>query len=210
MKAALIADDGKVVTGQCHGDCFAQLSASEQEHDICSGFLDEEHGKFISEDCEFYLKQIILVRHAESDKDGPLTERGQQQAARTASFLSHLDLRGFQFFTSPRRRCVETSTFFTVRLSCNFIVDYKIDEQSGKESHDVFLARIHQMLDWLPVRSLVICHCDVIHEAAIMASGGPVEFPACIPNCSLTYIDNHHPVWIAREFFDEISRNGTG
>ena len=198
MIAALIADDGNVVTGQNHGDCFSKLSANEKEHDICSGFLDEEHGRFISEDnCEFYLKQIIFIRHAECNSEGLLTDQGKKHAVQTASFLSSINLRNFQFFSSPRQRCVETSTILARTLPMNFVINYNLEEQIASEMLSDFLHRVHEVLDWLPTHSLIVSHCDFIHVATDMASGESVKFPSCIPNCSLTFIDNHRLKLIA-------------
>lgn len=63
---AALYSNGRVVTGCNHGDAFSKLSCSEQDGSVESGFYEPETGRFFTEEYDFYLKQIFLIRHGEA------------------------------------------------------------------------------------------------------------------------------------------------
>ena len=67
MQYPALFANGKVVTGNNHGDAFSKLNVLEQEGSITSGFIDSDLNKFVSDDQEIYLKEILLLRHAHVD-----------------------------------------------------------------------------------------------------------------------------------------------
>src|SRR5271170_6578612 len=99
-----ILTDNKIVTGTNHGDAFSQLSEIEKNSSLTSGFLDCQHHKFITDqDQIIYLKEIIILRHAEStpEENGPLTNLGKNQANHVAKILLNMSIQGFIGFHSP-------------------------------------------------------------------------------------------------------------
>ena len=64
MKIPALFANGKLVVGANHGDAFSKLTEQEQDGNISSGFVDQQSHKFISDEQEIYLKEIILIRHA--------------------------------------------------------------------------------------------------------------------------------------------------
>jgi hypothetical protein len=111
--AALYAD-GKVVTGNHHGDAFRKLSLEEQEGQITSGFLDPITGKFISDEGEFFAKNLILIRHAHACDyfDPGISGLGYSQCERMVNFLRDtFDLHDYQGFASCCNRTRETAEF---------------------------------------------------------------------------------------------------
>jgi broad specificity phosphatase PhoE len=197
---AALYTSGKLVTGCCHGEAFGKLSQKEQDSHIHSGFLDPQKLKFISDDCEFYLKQIILMRHGDSEgkQESGITERGRSQVKMAAAFFASMDLNGYTGFCSPLRRCVETASLLEDYCHIHFSIDKALIKQDDDEENETFIHRVGHVLDKLPEKSLLISHCDFIKVMAQLAVND-VELPDVIPNCSTTFIDNHRVIWIARE-----------
>ena len=192
--AALMSADGKVVTGHHHGEAFEKLTIEEQNSDLKSGFIDQHSGKFFGDDFQYYLKTIILVRHGDCQNDhydGELNENGIAQVQRTADFIAnHINLENFHAFTSPYRRCLQTSQILSNTLDLNFKVDCnfreKINQQEqvhsqsikykqrfswpptilswvfGEEEPTDFMSRIDTVLDDLPSKSIIVSHSDFI------------------------------------------------
>lgn len=134
MVPALYIKD-KVVTGLHHGDAFAKLSDHEKnDGELLSGFLDNEHHKFVTDDGAIYLKDIIILRHAQSDlrvEDGPITPSGRAQAFRVAAFLKELHLAGYAGYCSPYLRCQQTSAIIKEVCSIPFETDMHLCKQSS-------------------------------------------------------------------------------
>lgn len=200
MLAALYTS-GRLVTGCCHGEAFGKLSEAEKDQEIHSGFIDQQSLKFIADDCEFYLKKIILMRHADSEgkQDSGITEKGRCQVKQAAAFFASMKLSGYVGYCSPVTRSVATARLLERHYPLRFDIDNELNKQDDNEEIEAFVRRVNHVLDKLPEKSLLISHCDFIRIMVQLAVGVDVELPDVIPNCSTTFIDNHKIVWIARE-----------
>ncbi len=201
MRVAALYADGKCVTGVNHGDAFSKLS--EREKDICtSGFYDPATGRFDSEDCEaFYVKQLILIRHAEYETPF-LTKRGLTQARNTALFLSQLDLDSYSFFASPYRRCQQTAAVIAGFVGARFETLDTLCEQGSGQTSGEFRGQAQKCLDSLPNFSVCVTHCDVAAEIVYLATGQCDEGWR-IPHGSVTYLDRRKLVWVGRQIGEE-------
>lgn len=198
---AALYSQGRIVTGSNHGVAFGKLSEEEKD-DFTSGFIDPQKLKFIADHCEFYLKQIILVRHGEAnsqEENCNLTEKGRNQANQVAAFLCSMGLEDFECFSSTMARCVQTAEIISKHCALKFKQDSSLTKQSETEDNEQFVTRVGSVLDHLPVKSLLISHCDFIRNMAQLALGADISVPKKVANCSTTFINNHHAIWIARE-----------
>lgn len=209
MVPALYIKD-KVVTGLHHGDAFAKLNDHEKNDDeLLSGFLDDEHHKFITDDGAIYLKDIILLRHAQSDlrvEDGPITPSGRGQAFRVATFLKELHLAGYVGYCSPYLRCKQTSAIIREVCSIPFETDMHLSKQSSCENTTNFTTRIVETLDNLPQKSVLITHTDCIQNILILTHLIK-ENLKCVVNCSITYIHQNRLIWLAKDINAEENRS---
>jgi broad specificity phosphatase PhoE len=188
--AALYAGN-RVVTGMNHGDAFSKLQECERNGDIESGFLDPETGRFFTDDYDFYLKQIYLVRHAESEGQhfhANLTEHGRQQATKCAAFLCSEVLDDFRCLSSPADRCHQTAEIIADIAAVPLELRDVFRCQKDEESDASFKLRVAESLAALPPKSVIVTHTDYIItfvEAAIREA-----FRCGIPNCAVTYIEH--------------------
>lgn len=183
---------GKVVTGTHHGDAYSKLSDSEKNLEICSGFFNPKTSRFVSDQSEFYTKQVLMVRHAHVNThydDPPITELGYSQALRTAQFCdSFLDLKDFVGYTSPIKRCRETADVLSDKTKIEFDNnDFLLDIEH--ESKAVFHDHLCSLLECLPPKSFLVSHCNTIAKLAQLASGCNVD-NCLIPHCSVTFVQN--------------------
>jgi len=200
MPAVFVKD--KIVTGSHHGDAFSKLSEEEKNcNELLSGFIDYEHFKFITDDGTIYLKDIIILRHAQSDlraEDGPITSNGRAQAFRAASFLKTLCLGGYSGFCSPYLRCKQTSEIIKEICSLQFKTDTHFSKQTTYEDQEDFQNRIEETLDLLPQKSVLITHTDCIQK--ILALTHLIKDNLkLISNCSITYIHQNRLIWLAKD-----------
>lgn len=209
MVPALFIRD-KVVTGSHHGDAFSKLS--EQEKNDCglmSGFLDDEHHKFVTEDETIYLKDIILLRHAQSDlrvEDGPITSSGRAQAFHAAEFLKELHLAGYTGYCSPYLRCKQTSAIIKEICSIPFEIKPHLCRQTPFENHEEFANRIIGILDVLPPRSVLITHTDFIQKILALTHLIKEQLKFVV-NCSITYIHQNRLIWLAKDINAQENRS---
>jgi phosphohistidine phosphatase SixA len=191
-----ILSRGKIVTGSHHGEAFSKLNVEEQNDDLISGFIDYENMKFVYDDQVIYLKEIILLRHAEADtrfENGPITPQGHNQAINAAKFLAKLDLKGFIGFSSPYRRCQETSEVITEICSISFNINPLLTK-SDHPDYDT----VYKMLDILPMKSVLVTHSDFIQNMLILNHLLKERLRA-VANCSITYVNQARLIWLARE-----------
>jgi len=196
MLPAILVND-KIVTGLHHGDAYQKLTNAEKNDNLLSGFADDH--KFITDDQIIYLKEIILVRHAESNTqvvNGKITPNGYHQAKQTAKFIKTLNLVDFNFFSSPYTRCLQTTNIISEECkTC-----YKIDDQLGKQRHDEdcenFEKRVTEVADHLPKKSIIITHTDFIKSLLHITKLDDIDL---IPNCSITYIFYNRLIWKAKK-----------
>ena len=188
--AAALYVHGKIVTGTHHGDAFNKLSDKEKNEDICSGFYDKENNKFITDEKEFYLKQIILVRHADAEhcENPGITDLGRSQVQRAATFLNaFVNLSGFKGYASPRRRCQETAEEFSNETCLDFNTSDLL--RDANEPHPIFVSRLRKLLKELPDKSFIISHCDFIKTMAYLATGINTDNLE-VQNCCILFVDN--------------------
>lgn len=200
MPAVLVKD--KIVTGLHHGDAFAKLSDAEKNStELLSGFVDYEHHKFVTDDEIIYLKDIIILRHAQSDiraEDGPITSNGRCQAFKAAAFLRTLSLNGYTGLCSPYLRCQQTSDIVKEITKIPFATDSRLSKQANFEDTEDFNHRIEEALDILPEKSVLITHCDFIQKI-LRLTHLLKENLKSISNCSITYIHQNRLIWLAKE-----------
>ena len=209
MVPALFIKD-RVVTGLHHGDAFAKLTEQEKnDTHLVSGFLDDEHHKFVTQDETIYLKDIIILRHAQSDlrvEDGPITPSGRTQAFRVAAFLKELHLAGYVGFCSPYLRCKQTSAIIKEICSISFEIDLHLCRQTSYEDFNDFTHRITETLDILPPKSVLITHTDFIQNTLALTNLIKENLKSIL-NCSVTYIHQNRLVWLAKEINAQENRS---
>ncbi len=133
--AALITKQGKIVVGNNHGMAYSLLT-EEERIEVVSGFVIED--RFFTEDFKkaFAMKEIIIVRHGESENnvalsdslDSQITGLGTDQCLKTAEFLSNYIKGDWHGFTSPFLRCLQTSHIIQKKLNIIFKVDPRLKE----------------------------------------------------------------------------------
>lgn len=196
-----ILTDGKIVTGPNHGDAFSKLTEKEKNGNLKSGFLDCKKLKFVTdEDQVIYLKEIIILRHAESptnQENGPLTELGRKQAEIAAKFLATMQLQGFLGFCSPYNRCTETSTIIGENCPVSFSPCTDLSKRTCQENDNDFCNRLIQVLDFIPEKSILVTHTDFIQNVIRITHS--ISNVDRITNCSVTYIIKNRIIWLARE-----------
>jgi len=197
MVPAILTDD-KIVTGTHHGEAFGKLNETEKDGKLISGFLDCKNHKFITdEDKVIYLKEIIILRHGEAteQENGPLTERGRQQALQVANFLSTMHLQNFQGLHSPYKRCAETSAIIEQNCKVHFA---PYDNLSKRQENEIdFCDRLVKTLDSIPEKSILITHTDFIQN--VIQITHCISSIGKITNCSITYIRKNRIIWLAKE-----------
>ena len=127
---------GCSASGLHHGEAYGNLSATARDAmDICSGHLNPD-GTFTTE-LDHPHKEIIMVRHAESEYnagltrnlDSKLTFKGYQQSEQVAFFIQqHIPSRNFVGFVSPLLRCLQTARFIRQKTGIQFTVTPRIAE----------------------------------------------------------------------------------
>jgi phosphohistidine phosphatase SixA len=186
---AAVYSSGKVATGTHHGEAFSKLDPEEQEGDILSGFLDSETGHFQSDNEDFYVKEIVMIRHAscQDGDDPPLNRNGYEQVAKVTETLIQMDLDGYLGFTSPARRCTDTAFWINYWLhrKGHTPLEFSICDSICETSHTPV-----ETLDHLPAKSLLVTHSDIINEIAYTAVGKKVQSYVVLPNASFTIVKN--------------------
>ena len=223
--AALMASNGTFVTGHHHGEAFGKLNDEEQNQEIRSGFLDPITGKFFGDDFECYVRKIMMIRHGEYHRDNSvdpgMNQNGFNQIRRTAQHLVTSDLSSYQAYTSPYLRCLQTAQILSCICKIKFIVEPLIGEEVDadcviparqqefsefkwpdkeefaftKETSETFSTRINGLLENLPPKSILICHCPVIYKISQL-SLEQEDIDPHIPHGSLTFIEDHKVVWL--------------
>lgn len=155
--SALFAANGKIVTGLNHGLALSQLSPEEQDSDLKSGFLDIKTGKFFTDETEFYIKQLILLRHAHHINN-QLTPKGISQTQTLINKLKTLDLNNYQFFSSPAPRCIQTADIISQQIN----LSYQVNNNLNENKNDNFFERIENLISEIPPFSIFLTHSDVI------------------------------------------------
>lgn len=198
---AALYSNGRVVTGCNHGDAFSKLSCAERDGEIESGFLDPATGRFFTEEYEFYLKQIFLIRHGQATGQrmpATLTPVGVRQVRAAAEFLSHeFDLAEFEAFTSPYLRCRHAASIIEEMTGLKFSIDNRLARQGDHEPDKEFLQRINAALADSPAKTIYISHCDFILNFAEQAIGHRIT-EGDMSGGSITFIDARRLVYCGK------------
>jgi broad specificity phosphatase PhoE len=125
-------------------------------------------------------QKIIFVRHAHRDTsersmDNGLSEKGHRQAQELVAKYKAGDLpAGKTFWTSPKRRCIETLSPISTAAGCKARVELLLDEQQEKETHGQFRQRIKSLISKIDEAELPLFLCshgDLIPEAITALAG---------------------------------------
>jgi len=182
----------RIVTGVTHGDAFSKLNSSEQDAEIESGFIDPETGKFFTEEFNFYMKQVYLVRHGEAEGQhfhASLTDKGREQCKICGEFLAKQNLDGFDICCSPLDRCVQSAEIFSEITTIPFHIEDNLRKQDEDEPDTEFLQRINSTLEHIQPKSLLVSHSDFIVQFIHEAIGPQFVNDICVGNCAVTLID---------------------
>lgn len=182
----------RIVTGVNHGDAFSKLDSSEQNGEIESGFVDPETGKFFTEEYNFYMKQVYLVRHGEAegqDFQANLTPKGREQCKVCGDFLAKQDLDGFDICCSPLVRCIQTAEIFSKITAIPFHIEDTLRKRDDHEPDTEFIQRINSTLEHIQPKSLLVSHSDFIVQFIHEAIGPQFVNDICVGNCAVTLID---------------------
>lgn len=191
---AALCVGNKVVVGSNHGDAFSKLNQDEQIGNVESGFIDTATGRFFTEEYDFYLKQIYVIRHGQAEGQSfrdSLTDIGIQQCICCADFLAKQQIKDFEIYCSPYDRCVQSAQIISqiTNLPCQIL--NCLEKQKEEESIQNFVERVDQSLAEIAAKSIIISHADFILQFVAEAVGPDFcqEFQSGIPNCSVTLID---------------------
>lgn len=179
MQTALFSN-GRVVCGQTHGHAASCLTEAEKDQAL-SGWYDEAKKKFVYEDRVFYMKEIILIRHAHANNDH-LTVKGIRQIISSLQSISSFYRPGLQIYSGPSERCEHTAYFLSTKLS----VQGKVDDNLGEPVTD---EKVIAALDAFPDQVMAVTHSDFIRKAVAMISG---TFLSYVPNFCLMKLSGNH------------------
>ena len=199
MKKAALYVAGRIIVADSHLAAYQQLSVTEQHSELISGVFDSDTEEFDSDqiDDHFYDKEIVLIRHCETDGEGPdpsISDRGLEQAHHLAATLQTLNLDGFVGKTSPLLRCLQTCAVLSENMDIHFDIEPGIVEKGPdyivpsrneefpqfswpdqgefplfEESPKDFEDRIGLVLQNLPHKSILITHLGVVCNLAKFA-----------------------------------------
>lgn len=214
--AALYAG-GRIVTGGNHGDAFGKLSRNEQDGDISSGFLDSQTGCFTTDEFQFYVKKIILIRHAEACAEcyqchkwhcsyrnsinPDINDYGRLQCLKAANFLMHvIPIHYYVAYSCDCQRTKATAISICGQLGIPLQLSNRFCDCLEGETSYQFMERLKEDIESLPENSIIISHSDFIVNLAQLAMGTDItqceQWKNKIPNCSITYVENNRPIWI--------------
>lgn len=207
--AAIYTKGGRIVTGTHHGEAFGKMTIEEQDGIFSSGFYDPKTGEFVTDQDKFYIKQLLLIRHAEVNQDAndpELSDSGRLQARSLGEILSEkLDLSGFMQFSAVATRCQQTANILDSYTHLGVECLSCLQDINAKETPQSFIIRLKNTLDQLPEKSIVISHCNCILNLAQLALGLE-DISTCpkwngiLPFCSVTFIKKREAVWIGQSF----------
>ena len=179
MQAAVFAN-GRVICGPTHGHAASCLTEAEKDAAL-SGWYDEARKKFIYDNKFFYMKEIVLIRHAHALQDH-LTVKGISQITSSLKAMSSFFKPGLAVFSGTSERCEHTAFF----LSTHFCVQAFTDENLGEPVSD---AKVVAALDALPDCAIAVTHSEFIRRAVGMIGG---TFMSYVPNFCLMKLSGNH------------------
>lgn len=151
-------------------------------------------------------KRLIIIRHAHRDntdhaKDNGLSDKGHDQVKKLVKFVEK-QLEGTipQFFSSPKKRCMETLAPIAKAFGAKVDIDERLVEHGPAETSANYHARIDEFLDFFKHECAdvtVICsHGDwipvAVHQLTNAKVGlkkaGYIEMEYAQGECFLTWI----------------------
>jgi len=172
MQAALFSN-GRVICGPTHGHASSCLTDDEKDKAL-SGWYDAARKKFVYEDRFFYMKDIILIRHAHA-VDDHLTRKGIAQITESLASLNSFYKPGIEIFSGPSERCEHTAFFIGTHLCLPAHVNEDLGEPVSDE-------KVTAALDAFPDSAIAVTHSDFIRKAVAMVGG---TFMSYVPNFCL-------------------------
>ena len=133
---------------------------------------------------EKFENQIVFVRHGHRDKpvpdaDNGLSEKGRGQVEDLLKAFKKGQLPLSQnFWTSPKKRCVQTLQPLSDMANSPLIIENLLDEQKSGETQKAFQNRIEELLEKAEKlgETVYLCsHGDLIPEAIELMSGRSVD-----------------------------------
>lgn len=127
---------------------------------------------------------IVFIRHAhrdtsERDIDNGISTKGRDQVKKLIKRYESGKLPpGEVFWTSPKKRCLETLTPVASRAAKVAVVEALLDEQSENEDRQDFSKRITELIEKVSKenQTVYLCsHGDFIPLAIEMLSGNSVD-----------------------------------
>ncbi len=131
-----------------------------------------------------FTSKIVFVRHGHRDKpvpdaDNGLSSKGQSQVDDLVKALKSGALPQSEYFwTSPKKRCVETLGPLSKAAQCPLQIEPLLDEQHAGENMLRFQERLERLLEKAEkLNSVIYCcsHGDVIPEAIELLTGRSVD-----------------------------------
>ena len=178
MQAAIFIN-GTVISGPTHAHASSCVP-DEDKDSIISGWYENQKKKFVYENRFFYMKEIVLIRHADAEND-TLTSKGISQLQKTLPSLSSLYRPHLEIVSSPTERCEHTAWAICTHFGLSGKVNDEINEPANEEN-------VVTVLDQLPDYSLVVVSADFLAHAVGKITG---NYPSCVPNlCAIRLLAN--------------------
>jgi hypothetical protein len=169
MQAAIFIH-GQVLCGPTR----ESLAACMTDADAVSGFYHHDHKRFVSEDRQFYMKDIVLIRHADAEGD-KLTGKGIAQIQSSLPRLNSLYRSNLEIISAPFERCEHTAWALATHFSLSAKANDSIREPATDEN-------VSAALDELPDYAMLIVPADFLCLAVGKATG---KFPSSVPNMAV-------------------------
>lgn len=152
MQTAVFVN-GQVICGQTHAHAASCLT-DEAKDNVIVGLYDEIKKKFVHDTGFFYMKEILLVRHADAEND-KLTSKGLAQIHKSLSSFNPLYRANLELISSPNERCEHTAWAIGTHLTISGKVNDEISEPATEEN-------VVAVMDSLPDYSLLVVSDDFI------------------------------------------------
>lgn len=179
MQAAIFAN-GRVVCGLTHGHASSCLADDEKDKAL-SGWYDAARKKFVYDDNFFYMKEIILVRHAHAINDH-LSPKGLSQISSSLKSMTSFWKPGLEIRSGPSERCEHTASLLATHFGVRGVVDDNLGEPVTDE-------KVAAALDDFPDCCIAVTHCDFIRKTVAKIGG---TFMSYLPNFCLLKLTGKH------------------
>jgi len=136
------------------------------------------------------LKQVYILRHGEAtgqERQSKLTKLGILQSYVLAETIFNKDISEFEFFSSPFLRCKQTAEIIEEKTGLKFHPKEELRKQDVQELPEHFCERIIDLIEFLPPKSILVTHSDVVVNIIAQMIGTIVNN---VPNCSISYVSS--------------------